>query len=127
MRLAEIIVFSLATGACLGVLYLLFLLVRLLFAGGKAFTALCDLLFCALCAVAVFLCALAVAQGRLRAVQAFFQLLGGWAMVTVGRVPICFFANRFGKIRANFSARFRCRKKSGTRRKNMQKRLEKMP
>ncbi len=74
--------FCLAAGAALGCLFLLFQAARILLCAGKPATAALDLLYCCVCAVAVFLCALAVDRGRLRLLQVLAQLLGGWAAVT---------------------------------------------
>lgn len=74
--------FCLATGAALGCLFLLFQAARILLCAGKPATAALDLLYCCVCAAAVFLCALAVDRGRLRLLQVLAQLLGGWAAVT---------------------------------------------
>lgn len=81
MNLPAVIFFCLATGAAMGALYLLFGVLRALLGAGKLLTFFLDLLFCCLCGTAVFLCALAVGKGRLRAVQVLFQALGGWAAV----------------------------------------------
>ena len=77
-----LVFFCLATGAALGCLFLLFSAIRLAFHAGKLASAFLDILYCCLCADTVFLCALAVDHGRLRLIQAVFQLLGGWAAVT---------------------------------------------
>lgn len=74
-------VFCLATGAALGCLFLLCKLARLLLGAGKWATALLDVAFCGVCALVVFLCALAVDRGRLRLFQAGLQGLGAWAAV----------------------------------------------
>lgn len=83
MSMAAVVFFCLATGAALGFLYLAFSVLGALLDAGKLLTAFLDVIFCCLCGAAVFLCALAVGKGRLRAIQALFQLLGGWAVLTV--------------------------------------------
>ncbi len=75
--------FCLASGAALGCLWLAFQALGILLRAGKLLTAFLDVLFCCLCAAAVFLCSLAVDKGRLRLFQAGLQLLGGWAAVLV--------------------------------------------
>ncbi len=77
----ETIFFCLVTGAALGGLFLLLQWVRVLLRAGKFLTAFLDLLYCCLCAAAVFMCALAVDHGRLRLVQVLFQAVGAWAAV----------------------------------------------
>ena len=75
----QVLFFCLATGAGMGVLYAVLSGVRVLLRAGKWLTAVLDILFCLVCGVVVFLCALAVDKGRLRAYQAGPQLLAGWA------------------------------------------------
>lgn len=122
MNLPAVVFFCLLTGAALGVLYLAFGVLRTMLGAGKLLTFFCDLLFCCLCGAAVFLCALAVGKGRLRAVQALFQLLGGWAVVVllgpfVGaatRLLKKFFwkvCTLFRKFRDFLKAHFRVRRK----------------
>lgn len=77
----EVFFFCLATGAAMGCLFLACKVLRLLLGLKKAGTALVDVLFCLICGAAVFLCALAVDQGRLRFYQAALQLAGFWAAV----------------------------------------------
>ncbi len=90
----ETLFFCLATGAALGLLYAVFAGVRALLRAGKVLTAVLDVVFCLLCAAAVFLCALALDKGRLRMTQAVLQLVGGWAAaqvfcpLTVGTVRV---------------------------------------
>lgn len=71
----------LVSGVLLGLFYLLLKLVRLLLQGGRLCIALLDVVFCLTCAVAAFLCALVVDQGRLRLVQAALQGLGTWGAI----------------------------------------------
>ncbi len=73
--------FCLFSGMALGGLFLLFKMLRLLFGLGKWSVALLDFLYCCLCALAVFLCALAVDKGRLRFLQAGLQLAGWLGVV----------------------------------------------
>lgn len=75
----RVLFFCLATGAGMGALYAVFSGVRALLRAGKLLTAVLDVLFCLVCGTVVFLCALAVDKGRLRAYQAGPQLLAGWA------------------------------------------------
>lgn len=79
----ELAVFCLGTGAAMGCLFLLFKAVRILLSAGKVLTALLDVIFCCVCAVVVFLCALAIANGRLRLYQAVGQAVGAWAAVAL--------------------------------------------
>ena len=74
--------FSLASGAALGCLFLLFRGFSRLLGLKKLGTALLDVLFGGLAGGFVFLCALAVDSGRLRLYQALPQALGAWAAVT---------------------------------------------
>lgn len=71
----------LMTGGALGVLFLLFKLVRGLLYGGKLCAAVLDVLFCLVWALTAFLCALVVDKGRLRLFQAALQVLGAWGAV----------------------------------------------
>lgn len=71
----------LASGAVLGVLYLLLKLFRLMLGGGKLWEAVSDVIFCLLAAAVAFLCALVVDQGRLRLVQMILQGLGAWGVI----------------------------------------------
>lgn len=121
MNLPAVISFCLWTGAAMGALYLAFGILRAALGAGKLLTFFCDLIFCCLCGAAVFLCALAVGKGRLRAVQVLFQLIGGWAVVIlfgpfVGAATrllqrifwkVCAF---FRKIRAFLKAHFLVRR-----------------
>ena len=75
----RVLFFCLATGAGMGALYAVLSGVRALLRAGKLLTAVLDILFCLVCGTVVFLCALAVDKGRLRAYQAGTQLLAGWA------------------------------------------------
>lgn len=70
-----------ASGASLGLLFLLLKLIRILLQGGRLCAALMDLVFGVVCGAAVFLCALAVDKGRLRFFQASMQGLGAWGVV----------------------------------------------
>src|SRR5699024_10130286 len=74
--------FSLASGAALGCLFLLFRGFSRLLGLKKLGTALLDVLFGGLAGGFVFLCALAVDSGRLRLYQVLPQALGAWAAVT---------------------------------------------
>lgn len=74
-----LIFFCLATGAAMGCLFLFFRGITLLLGLGKLGTGVMDIVFCCLCGGFVFLCALAVDNGRLRLYQAALQALGGWA------------------------------------------------
>lgn len=76
-----VLFFCLATGAAMGCLFLLFRGVSLLLGLRRLGTALLDLLCCCLCGAWVFLCALAVDNGRLRLYQAALQGLGAWSAV----------------------------------------------
>lgn len=133
----ELLFFCLATGAAMGCLLLLFQCLRILLHTGKWATALLDLLYCCLCAMAVFLCALAVEKGRLRLFQAALQLLGGWAAVqalgplTSGaavrlRKILCrigaFFRRAWGRVSAHFPAKAPKQKK---KQKKTEKKLKK--
>lgn len=71
----------LTSGAALGVFYLLLKLVRLLLRGGRLCAALMDVVFCLVCGIVAFLCALVVDQGRLRMIQAALQGLGAWGVI----------------------------------------------
>lgn len=73
--------FCLMTGGALGVLFLLFKLVRGLLYGGKLCAAVLDVLFCLIWALTAFLCALVVDKGRLRLFQAALQVLGAWGAI----------------------------------------------
>ena len=95
--------FSLASGAALGCLFLLFRGFSRLLGLKKLGTALLDVLFGGLAGGFVFLCALAVDSGRLRLYQVLPQALGAWAAVTAlgpwtrgGRVPAGPFSGRKG-------------------------------
>lgn len=79
----ELAVFCLGTGAAMGCLFLLFKAVRIVLGAGKVLTAVMDVVFCCVCAVVIFLCALAIANGRLRLYQAVGQGVGAWAAVTL--------------------------------------------
>ena len=74
--------FSLASGAALGCLFLLFRGFSRLLGLKKLGTALLDVLFGGLAGGFVFPCALAVDSGRLRLYQVLPQALGAWAAVT---------------------------------------------
>ena len=74
--------FSLASGAALGCLFVLFRSFSRLLGLKKLGTALLDVLFGGLAGGFVFLCALAVDSGRLRLYQVLPQALGAWAAVT---------------------------------------------
>lgn len=78
---APALFFCLATGAAMGILFLAFKGARLLLGAGKALTFCLDAVFCCLCGVVVFLCALALDHGRFRLFQAVFQGIGAWAAV----------------------------------------------
>lgn len=99
--------FCLATGAALGCLLLLFQAARILLHAGKLLTAVLDVLYCCLCALTVFLCALAVDHGRLRLFQAGFQLLGGWAAVAAFGPFVSGLAKWMRKIFCKVSGLFR--------------------
>lgn len=71
----------LMTGGALGVLFLLFKLVRGLLYGGKLCAAVLDVLFCLIWSLTAFLCALVVDKGRLRLFQAALQVLGAWGAI----------------------------------------------
>lgn len=105
----ELLFFCLAAGAALGCLLLLFRVVRILTHAGKFLTALLDILYCCLCTLVVFLCALAVDRGRLRLLQALLQLLGGWAVVTALGPFVSGAARRLKKIFCKVSSFFRKR------------------
>lgn len=102
--------FCLSTGAALGCLLLLFQAVRILLRPGRLFTALLDLLYCCICAVTVFLCALAMDHGRLRLFQAVFQLLGGWAAAAALSPLTGGLAGKLRKIFCKVSAGFQERR-----------------
>lgn len=99
--------FCLGTGAALGCLFLLFRVLRILLRAGKLLTAFLDILCCCLCALVVFLCALAVDKGRLRFFQAGLQLLGGWAAVTALGPFVAGLAEKVRKIFSRLSLLFR--------------------
>lgn len=134
MNLPAVIFFCLVTGGAMGALYLLLGVLRAMLGAGKLLTFFIDLVFCCLCSAAVFLCALAVGKGRLRAVQVLFQLLGGWAVVVlfapfVGAVTRLLqkifwkLTTLFRKFRAFLKAHFRLRREKGkeNRRKTAKK------
>ena len=102
----ELLFFCLGTGAALGCLLLLFRALRVLFRAGKFATVLLDILYCCLCGAVVFLCALAVDQGRLRLLQVLLQLLGGWAVVTALGSFVTGIALRLRKIFCKVSSFF---------------------
>lgn len=137
----EILFFCLATGAAMGCLFLLFQALEILLHAGKWTVAVLDFLSCCLCAMIVFLCALAVEKGRLRLFQVLLQLLGGWAAVqalggfTAGfarrlRKILCriiaFFQKKWGILAAHFPKKpvkkRKKRKKTGKKPKKPQKR-----
>lgn len=131
--------FCLMTGAMLGVLFLGCKLLRGLLRGGRLCTAALDVLFCLICALTVFMCALVIDRGRLRVFQAALQGLGAWGAIValdpltggverllrrLGRGvkgwlsrPARFFLGRFRSWRAAAGARRRerRRKKLGER------------
>lgn len=80
---AELAVLCLGTGAAMGCLFLLFKMFEILVGASKLMTAVLDVIFCCVCAAVVFLCALVVADGRLRLYQAVGQGVGAWAAVTL--------------------------------------------
>lgn len=71
----------LASGGLLGAFFLALKLLRTLLTGGRLCAALLDMIFCLCSAVLVFLCALAVDQGRLRLFQGLLQILGAWGVI----------------------------------------------
>lgn len=77
--------FCLATGAAMGLAWLLCRVLRQALGAGRIATALADVLCCLLCAGTVFLSALAVDKGRPRLYQLALQGLGGWAAYTALR------------------------------------------
>lgn len=126
--------FCLATGAAMGGLFIAFQVMRLLFGWGKLLTAAADVIFCCLCAVTVFACALAVDHGRLRFIQAAAQLLGGWSVIVVFAPLTGALARRLNKTFCRISSVFhkytlflrsRFRRKKTTVAKKSKKRKEK--
>lgn len=81
----EVLAFSLASGACLGLWFLLLEGLGVLLRAGKVLRFFLDVLFCLSGAAAVFLCAMGVDQGRLRLIQIVPQAAGCWAAVTLLR------------------------------------------
>lgn len=102
-----VLFFCLGTGAALGCLFCLFQAARILLRAGKLLTAALDVLFCCLCAVSVFLCALAVDHGRLRLVQVLLQALGAWSAVAALGPLMSGAAERVRKIFGRLSALLR--------------------
>lgn len=78
----------------MGCLFLLFQSFRVLLGAGRLLTFALDVLYCCLCAAAVFLCALGIDSGRLRLYQAALQLLGGWAAATALGPAVLFLAKK---------------------------------
>lgn len=100
--LLRVFVFCLATGAAMGCLFLLLRVFRIFLCAGKLLTAATDVIFCCVCAVAVFLCALAVDRGRLRLLQVVGQAIGAWAFVTVFEPLFAWAAKRFSRMKSKF-------------------------
>lgn len=105
----QVLFFCLASGAALGALYAALRGAGTLLRAGRLLTGVLDTLFCLLCGAVVFLCALAVDKGRLRAFQLALQLLGGWSAAVVF-TPLCtraalFLQKIFGRIGGFFGRR----------------------
>ncbi len=128
IRAVEVLFFCLAAGAALGCLFLLLQSFRIAFHLGKLATAMLDLFYCCFCAVAAFLCALAVEHGRLRLFQVCFQILGGWAAInalgpfTAGAArlirSVCVRVHRFFEgLFSRFAARFFPKRRKAAKKK----------
>lgn len=136
------------SGVLLGLAYLTCKLLRVMLGLGRWASALLDVLFCLLCALTAFLCALVLDKGRLRLFQAALQLLGGWAAAAalgplveraarlVKRVwkkisrlavkPLKFLGIKLAKTFPKRPGKPAKEKKPGRKRKNPKKPLEKL-
>lgn len=136
------------SGVLLGLAFLAFKLLRVMLGLGRWAAAFLDVLFCLLCALTAFLCALVLDKGRLRLFQAALQLLGGWGAAaaldplveraaelikTVGKKlsglilkPFKFLGKKLAKTSPKRAGKAAKGKKPGRKRKNPKKPLEKL-
>ena len=94
----EIVFFCLVSGAFIGLFHIILKIIKTIFAMRKIGETVLDILFCALSAVIVFLCAYAIDMGRLRFVQAALQIIGVFSVFLVINPIVNVISNRVNII-----------------------------
>lgn len=102
---AEPLIFSLVLGVCLGALFALLELLRILLELGRIVTFVTDTAFTLLCAVATFILAIAVSHGRLRFYQLGCEVIGF----------VCVYSTVVQLVRLHASRLMRCIRRHGRR------------